>query len=168
MAKNNFMPKSKDYVTPGQKGWDEYYIDREIILVPKPVEGDDPDAYVLEPKIKENKRKIFDVINSQADDVGLDNALKKYALTGDPGVLPGSAKAGEGVFDLTSLPSDSAEYFTYIHGLQKAFEDLPLDLRKDMSIEDFTKKVINGEIDVAGYLNSIKPVENVEKKDGEK
>lgn len=157
----------KDYIAPGQNNFEEYYIDRELIYVPQPVEGSD-EEYILIPKIKETKRSIKEVIDSQADDVGLDNALRKFALTGDPSVLPGPVQANDNILDLTSLPEDSADYFKYIHGLASSFEALPVELRKDLTMEEFTKKVINGEINVDAYFESIKLKEKTEEKDGDK
>lgn len=143
--------------------FDEYYIDRELIEVPKPVEGSEDD-YVLVPKVKESKRSIREVINSQADDVGLDNMIRKYELTGDPSVLPTAVAASDEVLDLTKLPQDNAEYMAYIHNLNAAYEALPIELRKDMTIEEFLRNVTPEQVNA--YLESVKPKE--EKKDGDK
>ena len=65
-----------DYITPGQGKWDQYYYDVEEVEYLVPGESGDPEDFVKKCKIKVTKRSIADTINSQADDVGLENALK--------------------------------------------------------------------------------------------
>lgn len=155
--------KEVPHIAAGTGNFDEYYIDRELVEVPKPVEGS-VDDYILVPKLKESKRSIREVINSQADDVGLDNMIRKYELTGDPSVLPSGIAASDEVLDLTKLPQDNAEYMAYIHNLSAAYEALPIELRKDMSMEEFIKNITPEQVNA--YLDSVKPKE--EKKDGDK
>ena len=146
----------------GIKEFDKYYIDYNVKFVPKLLDGTEDD-YILEMKVIESKRDIAEVINSQANDVGLKAMLERFEKTGDPSVLPTGINATDDILDLTKIPQDGAEYFEYIHGLVDKFKSLPDDLRKDMTLEEFVKNV--GQQQVDAYLSGIKPVD---KKDGDK
>lgn len=165
MVSNIFQPRKAfddkgvviDYITPVlTPEYDKYYIKREIKFVPKPVSEGSED-YILEMKVVDELEDIDMLINSQAKDVGLDAMLDRFARTGDPSVLPQPVKATDDIVDFTKLPQDNAEYFQYIHGLAAAFEKLPIELRKDMSAEDFVKNITQKQVD--DYLASVKPVE---------
>lgn len=146
--------------------YDEYYYDYELVEVPVPVPGSE-DEYTLVPKIKESKRSIREVIDSQADDVGLDNIMRKFALTGDQSVLPSPVQATDEILDLTRLPQDGAEYFTYIHALAAQYEALPIELRQDMTMDEFIKNVTQDQVN--SYLNKFKPKGEVKaEKEGDK
>lgn len=155
----NGVLKKTDYISPGQSGWDEFYIDREIIDKVVPVEGTD-NEYIIVPEVKETKRSIKETIESQASDVGLDNILRKFALSGDKSILPQPCTFTDEVLDLTKLPQDNAEYFEYIHAIYEKYQSLPVELRKDLSISDFVQQVSQADID--SYLASVTP-----KKEGE-
>ena len=150
--------KQVDYVTPVlDKEYDKYYIKRQIKYVPVPVAANSDD-YVLEMKIIDDKEDIYQVINSQADGVGLQAMIDKFERTGDPSVLPQPVKATDEVVDFTKLPQDNAEYFDYIHSLYAKYQDLPIELRKDMTADEFVKNVTDKQVN--DYLASIKPQED--------
>ena len=146
------------YVSPGVKEFDKYYVDYNVKQIPVPV-AEGSDDYVLVMKVVEDKKDIKEIIQSQAGDVGLEAMLAKYERTGDPSVLPGPVEAGDGIVDFTQLPQDDAEYFEYIHGLAAAYEKLPIELRKDMSMEDFIKNITDKQVN--DYLQTVKPKEEV-------
>lgn len=150
--------KQVDYISPvGIKEFDKYYIKRQIKYVPVPV-AENSDDYVLEMKVIDDKEDILQVINSQADGVGLQAMIDKFERTGDPSVLPQPIKATDEVVDFTKLPQDNAEYFEYIHALAEKYEGLPIELRKDMTASDFIRNVTDQQVN--DYLASIKPVED--------
>jgi len=149
----------KPYISPAVEKFDKYYIDYNIKFVPKLLEGTDDD-YILEMKVIESVRDIVEVINSQADDVGLKAMLERFEKTGDPSVLPSGVNATDQILDLTQIPQDGAEYFEYIHGLVDKFKSLPEDLRKDMTLDEFVKNVSQQQVDA--YLESKKPVDKKE------
>lgn len=155
--------KQVDYVTPVLiKEFDKYYIKRQIKFIPVPVQ-DGSDDYVLDMKVIDEKEDIEQVINSQAEGVGLQAMMDKYQRTGDPSVLPQPIKTTDDIVDFTQLPQDNAEYFEYIHALAEKYESLPIELRKDMTAEDFVRNVTNKQVD--DYLNSLyKSPEKVEDK----
>lgn len=153
--------KKVDYITPvGIKEYDQFYIKRQIKFVPLPVQ-EGSDDYILSMKVVENKEDIKLLINSQADGVGLQAMIDKFEKTGDPSVLPQPITATDQIVDFTKLPQDNAEYFEYIHGLAAKFEDLPIELRKDMTLTDFIKNITNKQVE--DYLSSVKPVESEKK-----
>lgn len=148
------------YVSPvGIKEYDKYYINYIVKQVPVPLgESDD---YVLEMRVIEDKQSIKAIIDSQVGDVGLEAMLEKFNRTGDPSVLPSPVQATEQVQDFTKVPQDSAEYFSYVHGLAAAFESLPIELRKDLTMEAFIKQVTDKQVN--DYLDSVKPKVKEEK-----
>lgn len=158
------VTKQVDYVTPvGIKEYDKYYIKRQIKFVPVPVQ-EGVDDYVLDMRVIDEKEDIAQLINSQADGVGLQAMIDKFERTGDPSVLPQPVNATDDVVDFTKLPQDNAEYFEYIHALAEKYESLPIELRKDMTAEDFVRNVTNKQVE--DYLNTLKsPVKVEEKKD---
>ena len=105
MSKNAFIPKKHNPNLNTIK-WDEYYIDR--VLKDKVVKtGEGEDDFTIVKVVVEDKRSIKETIDAQADEVGLENILKRYALTGDESILPQSVNANGGeVFDMTQLPQD--------------------------------------------------------------
>lgn len=154
--------KQVDYVTPvGINEYDKFYVKRKIKFVPVPVQ-EGSDDYVLEMKVIDDKEDIVQVINSQAAGVGLQAMIDKFERTGDPSVLPQPVNPTDDVVDFTKLPEDNAEYFDYIHGLAAKFEELPIELRKDMTASDFIRNITNKQVE--DYLASIMPKES-EKKD---
>lgn len=155
----------KDYVSPQSGPFDQYYIDYEVVQVCKPVEGGSEEDFIITEKIKESKRKIQDVLDSQADDVGLDNVLRKFALTGDPSVLPAPVEMSDEILDLTTFPEDSADYMDYVQNLNKAYYSLPEDLRKDMNPQEFVNSMTPEKL--KNYIDSKKKVEEP-KKEGDK
>lgn len=152
--------KQVDYITKGQSDFDEFYIKRKIKFVPVPVQ-EGSDDYVLELKVIDDKEDIRQVINSQADGVGLQAMIDKFEKTGDPSVLPQPMNPSDDIVDFTKMPQDDAEYFDYIHSLAEQFEKLPIELRKDMDAKTFIQNVTQKQVD--DYLKTLMPKE--EKKD---
>lgn len=147
--------KQVDYISPViTKEYDKYYIKRTIKFVPVPISEGSED-YILEMKVIDDKEDIAYVINSQAINVGLEAMLDRFDKTKDPSVLPQPVNATDEIVDFTKLPQDNAEYFEYIHGLAAAFEKLPIELRKDMTAEDFVRNITQKQVD--DYLASLKP-----------
>lgn len=145
-----------DYISPGQDNFDKYYIKRVVKYVPVPLfEGSDD--YVLDMKVIEDKVDIVETINSQANDVGLKAMLERFEKTGDPSCLPSPVNATDDILDLTKLPQDNAEYFEYIHGLADKYKSLPVELRQDMTLDEFVKKITDKQVN--DWLESVKPVE---------
>lgn len=156
-------PKTGELLkSPSFDYYDKYYINTECVMVPKPVEGSDED-YILVPKLKESKVDIQELLDSQSDDVGLQAALDRFARTGDPSVLPSPVQASDDILDLTLLPEDSADYFNYIHSLAKSFESIPVQIRGDLDINEFTAKCLKGDIDVSKIIADMKAQANPKK-----
>lgn len=150
-----FSPRKT--TAPGLDNFDKYYLDYEIKDVVKPLEG--TDDFIIEKKIIVSKRDIVEYINSQADDVGLDAMLRRFNQTGDSSCLPQPVQASDEILDLTKLPQDNAEYFAYIHKLADDYEKLPLELRKDMSMDEFVKRISND--DIYAYFDAMKKTNEV-------
>ena len=156
--KKTGLTKQVDYITPvGIKEYDKYYIKRQIKFVPIPV-SEGSDDYVLEMRIIDDKEDIYQLINSQASGVGLQAMLEKFERTGDLSVLPQPVQATDDIVDFTQLPQDNAEYFEYIHSLANKFKSLPVELRGDMTVEDFVKNITQKQVD--DYVASLMPKED--------
>lgn len=147
---------------------DKYYISRQLVDVAKKI-GEGEEDFIIVKKVVETKQDIKEIIDSQADDVGLNNILKKFAITGDPGVLPENVTtSGTEVIDYSSMPQDLIEAGQYFDAKKKEFDSLPDDLKKGRSFTEFMSTFNQSEFD--SYFNSlIEATKKVEatKKEGE-
>ena len=133
---NAFRPKKHNPNLNTIK-WDEYYIDR--VLKDKVVKtGDGDDDFTIVKVVVEDKRSIKETIEAQADDVGLENILKRYALTGDESILPQSVNANGGdLVDMTQLPQDLIEADNFYKQQKAMFDSLPEEVTKGRSFTEF-------------------------------
>lgn len=144
--------------------WDKYYFNVELKdRVVKTGEGDED--FVIEKKEVITKTSIKEVIDSQANDVGLDNILRKFALTGDESILPQNVNTDGRVLDMSGMPEDLVDAQNYFAAMKAKFDSLPADLVKGRSFDEFMSNLTQAEYDA--YFASIRPKEKEVKKDGE-
>ena len=93
----NGVLKQVDRIVPGKKDFDKFYISYKIKEFFKPIDGDPDGACTRTEKVIVDKQDIAQLINSQNDDVGLDNMLKKFDMTGDLSALPDPVEATDEV-----------------------------------------------------------------------
>ena len=132
---NAFKPKQHQPNLNKAK-WDLYYIDR--VLKDKVVKtGDGEDDYTIVKVVVEDKRSIKETIDSQANDVGLNNILRKYALTGDESILPERAVDNGEVIDMTQMPQDLIEANNFYANQKALYDNLPQEITKGRSFSEF-------------------------------
>lgn len=111
--------------------------------------------YVIEKQVVETEKlNTFDYIQSFKDDVGIENILKKFALTEDPELLNQVKRASapimddgkEAVQDYTNLPSSEEEAIRMAVAAKAAFADLPADLVKNRSFAEFAENFTQDEL----------------------
>lgn len=145
------------------KNFDEFYIDYEVKQVVKKV-GDGEEDFIIEDKVIEHKRDIRQEINSQADQVGVYNLMKRIALTGDDSLMPEPmAKTGI-TSDYTGVPDNLLDADLLAKKRIEQFNALPDSLKKGRSFEEFMNTFNQDEFNV--WLKSMMPQEN--QKEGDK
>ena len=106
-------------------------------------------------------------IQSFADDVGIENILKKFELTGDPNLLnqidrpsiPIGEDGKEIIQDYSNLPSDEEQALILAEKARAEFANLPPELVKNRSFNEFAETCTKEEL--LEYLASLN------KKEGE-
>lgn len=118
----------------------DYSADKDIVeyaeeqYIEKTGEGDKD--FVVKTRVVESSRiNRQDYISSFADEVGIKNILKKVQATGDETLLK---QRPDGAFiDVTQFPDTRSGMYEAVKNGVKAFDDLPDDVKKKMSMEDF-------------------------------
>ena len=100
-----FMPGAHTEKFDGQDNWDQDYITYEVKDVVKKT-GEGEEDYVIIHKIIEHRDNIAETINSQADDVGIQAMLKRFALTQDPSVFPEPLPKDGVLNDVSGVPDN--------------------------------------------------------------
>lgn len=98
--------------------------------------GEGDKDFVVKKRVVEFERKNRqDYINSFADDVGVLNVLKKCALSNDESLIK---QRPDGVYmDATGFPKTKEDVFNTVQKGVNAFDKLPDDIKKKMSMEQF-------------------------------
>lgn len=117
----------------GEKDFDKYYIDRVVKQVVN-ITGEGEDDYIIVDKVIETKRDIAQVINAQADDVGVDAYMRPYLQSGES--IP-AVKVEEKVQDFTQMPETLADAVAIGERAKAAFKTLDPKLTKGKSYEEF-------------------------------
>lgn len=117
----------------GQKDFDKYYIDRVIKQVVQKT-GDGEDDFILVDKVVETKRDIAQVINAQADEVGVDAYLRPYLASGEQ--IP-AVQVSDNISDFTQFPETLAEVAAVGELARANFNKLDPKLTKGKSYEEF-------------------------------
>lgn len=156
-----FVPRP--VVIPGQKDFDEYYIDLEIRDRVVPVDGKEGE-FIVEKYVHTSKRKIEDVVNADKDNVGVENIIKQVLRTGDTSLLPVDKGTGE-VLDLSHAPENLMELKQMGLDAQAAFGSLPQDLVNGMDMVSFVNSMDQAKFDqfiaaVQERMNSKEVVED--------
>lgn len=143
----------------------EYEQERVVYnLIPKAQkvtdnDGVQQDIVVFEP-VFIKKYNINEYIKSFEDDVGIQNILRKVALTGDRTLLNQTGRIGEcpdggleDVKDYTNVPGSKTEAFNAVVAGVEAYDKLPADMKAKMSFEQFAQEF--GEEQMKAYVNAL-------------
>lgn len=145
-------PKFKDEV----EEWNLVPVAKELI----DANGVKYNGVIYEPKfIRKYSQKEY--IASFADDVGIQNILKKLSISGDKSILnqtgrePLCPNGGlEPVQDYSNVPSSKAEAFNLVAAGVAAYDNLPADIKGKMSMEQFVKDFGQAQLDA--FVESVK------------
>ena len=109
------------------------------------------EQYVVKKRVVESSRiNRQDYIASFADEVGIKNILKKVQATGDETLLK---QRPDGAFiDVTQFPDNRSGMYDAVKNGVQAFDNLPDDIKKKMSMEDFVNNFGQKEFDA--YIQS--------------
>lgn len=169
MSNNPFAPISTKDLAPQLKPI-EYEKERlDVVLIPKAESLDEESDIVVYKPVVKGKTNIDDMIKSYADDVGIQNILKKIAISGDTSLLnqTGRKPLGTGgleeVQDYSHVPTSKTEAFNQVVAGVNAFDELPADLKGKLSMAQFAQLVGQEEFDnyIKGIIEQVKPKEEV-------
>lgn len=98
--------------------------------------GESDTDYVVQTRVVEKSRiNRQDYLDSFSDEVGIHNILKKVKLTGDETLLKQRADAP--YFDATQFQTSRSDLVNAVNKGVQAFDNLPDDIKKKMSMEAF-------------------------------
>lgn len=145
-------------------------------LIPKAskvvdADGIEQDTIVYVPT-KVREYSIEAMINSYADDVGIQNILKKVALTGDKSYLNQTGRVPltdgglEPIQDYTNVPKSKTEAFNAVAAGVAAFDNLPSDIKQKMSFSQLAETFGQKEFDdyITNKINALMPKQKEESK----
>ena len=133
-------------------------------LIPKAkkivdADGVSQDVIEYEP-VKVKDVPIDEYIASFESDVGIQNILRKVAMTGDRSYLNQTAREAmcpdggkEPIQDYTNVPSSKAEAFAIVQAGVAAYDSLPEDIKGKMSFTQFAAGFSND--DFNSYVKKI-------------
>lgn len=129
-------------VWEGQKDFDQTY--KRITIVDS-VEKIGEDQYSVVKKVIEEEEPIADVIQADADSVGVYNIIKQVLRTGDQSLLP--VDRGNPFVDAVGAPENLMELKALGQEAEKKFNDLPQDLVKGMDMKSFVENLTQDQFD---------------------
>lgn len=153
---NPFIPQKREYVkTPIDESSDiitiEVFDEVEKITDDKTKKED----FVVKKVVRETSRISADeYVQSFKDDVGIENILKKVALTGDVSLLNQRQRSTgvvdengyEVLQDYTGIPGDALEAAQAVKSGRDVFSSLPADLVKGRSFAEFVETATADEL----------------------
>ena len=135
---------------------------KETVLVPYSEEVDgDPENVVIKYKpVVKNEYDLQAYIESFADEVGIQNILKKLAISGDKSILNQTGREPlcpdgglEPIQDYSDVPKSKAEAFNAVVAGVQAFDDLPEEVKGKMSLTQFVQ--LFGQEEFDNYIKGL-------------
>lgn len=147
----------------------DYSQDKDIVeyqeeeYVEKTGEGDKD--FVVKTRVVESSRiNRQKYIESFSDEVGIHNILRKVQATGDESLLKQRADAP--FIDATQFQTSRSDLVNSVDKGIKAFDNLPSDIKKKMSMEEFVNSFGQKEFDA--YIEErMAAINAAKKKEGE-
>lgn len=136
------------FTSKGQKNFDKDYIDRKVVPIAVKTGPNDED-YVIHYKVIDKKRPIKESVNAEKDTVGVYNVLKQLCRENGQEAVDEFIKNGPKfddinkapVQDITDMPTNLMEAFDKQQEINAIYAQLPKELKKDMSVNEFFKNV---------------------------
>lgn len=143
---------------------------KEMVLIPYSAQvGDDPENIVIRYKpVLKGEYDLQEYIESFADEVGIQNILKKLSLSGDKSLLNQTGREPlcpdgglEPIQDYSNAPKSKAEAFNAVAAGVAAFDSLPDDLKGKMSLTQFVELFGQDEFNkyIEGVVAKLTPTE---------
>lgn len=149
-------------VWEGQKNFDQDYISIEIVdKVVKTGEGDND--FVIQKDVLVNKTPIKEVVQADADSVGVYNIIKQVIRTGDTSLLP--SDKGDCNVDMVGAPETLMEVKALGQEAEKKFGELPQELTKGMDLAAFVNSMTQEQFDSFVKAISDRSTGKVDKED---
>lgn len=169
MANEKKMPRVKGFSNngvewPGQSGFDTDYLNLTIVKKVKKVGAGDEDYVIVEEAVYE-KTPIQEVLDADADSVGVYNIIKQVLRTGDTSLLPAD---NGGNFDLVDAPESLMELKQLGEDAAKKFGALPGDLTKGLDMKNFVETLTQEQFDafIKAIADRANPVKDEVKDNG--
>lgn len=140
MLSSPFSPRKDKFVWK-HAPYGEFYEDVSIVLKGQFTgEYEDEEKTkpicVMVPEVVVEKTNIQDLIQKNADQVGVVNIIRRIARTGDLSLLQQNTPIDG---DLTELPKSIAEVQATALRAELLYSQLPANMRKEMSLDEFCK-----------------------------
>lgn len=120
------------------------YTDIEIVdYVEKTGEGEND--FVIKKKVVETKRPIVEVVNADAESVGVYNIIKQVVRSGDTSLLP--ADDGKCKVDFVGAPENLMELKQMGVDAEKNFASLPDELKGGLDLTAFVNSITQEKFD---------------------
>lgn len=124
--------------------WDTEYVN--ISIVDKVVRtGDGDDDFIIQKVVVEERQPIDEVVQADAESVGVYNIIKQVMRTGDTSLLP--ADDGKCQVDLVGAPENLMELKQLGVDAEKAFNGLPKELTKELDMASFVNSLTQEQFD---------------------
>lgn len=120
-------------------------------------------SFVIEQEVVETSRiDTQEYIDSFKDDVGIENVLRKFELTGDPSTInqrvrptvPVGDDGKEAVQDYVNIPTNQEEAMQIAANARAAFKALPPELVNNRSFMEFAETCTEDEL--KAYIATLK------------
>lgn len=127
-----------------QTGFDTDYIKISIVDAVEKI-GEGKDDFIVVKKVVTEKQPIQEVIDADAESVGVYNIIKQVVRTGDTSLLP--ADKGDCHVDMVGAPETLMEVKAMGQNAEKTFKKLPKDLTKGADMKSFVENMTQEQFD---------------------
>lgn len=128
----------------GKTDWDTTYKTISIVdVVEKTGEGEQDFSIVKKVLVEENP--IVDVVQADAESVGVENIMRQIMRTGDASLFP--ADKGNPFVDVVDAPQSLMELKALGQQAEEKFNELPQDLTKGIDMKSFVDSFTQEQFD---------------------
>lgn len=169
MSEQKKAPRVKGFsnngaVWEGQKDFDKTY--KSIEIVDKVVKtGEGEHDFIIKKEVLVTETPIDEVVQADADSVGVYNIIKQVMRTGDTSLLP--VDKGDCNVDMVGAPETLMEVKALGQEADKIFAGLPSELTKGMDMKAFVENMNQEQFDAFVKAIADRSSQKVEEKHDE-